>query len=215
MSKRRTPNHSASGATLGDRLRSAKISYIRAAENLSAAPTADDAHESLMGSPGHRKNILDPLLAEVGIGVVANPLSGGDPSYLFVVDFVTPPKASSVKDVQAAVLTAINQLRAQSGQRPLRLDAGLCDVATQHSRDMAEQDELGYVPNQEVFFGQAHKVFLTDRFDADLFVTNDPSSIKKSSNIDKAASGLGIGVATSESKRFGSGVHWITVVYGR
>lgn len=51
-------------------LRTFGISYRVAAENLAVADTPDRAHTMLMGSDGHRRNILDARLSEVGVGIV-------------------------------------------------------------------------------------------------------------------------------------------------
>jgi len=59
---------------VGDRLFAAGIVYRIAGENLALAATADDVHHGLMGSPGHRANILGPDYRELGIGVVVGPL---------------------------------------------------------------------------------------------------------------------------------------------
>ncbi len=56
-----------------NRMHAAGITYATAGENLALAPSARAAHEGLMGSPGHRANILDPRFRRVGIGVVDGP----------------------------------------------------------------------------------------------------------------------------------------------
>lgn len=58
------------GRSGGDRLEAAGVSFNVAAENLAYAPDVATAHQGLMESPGHRKNILDPEFHRVGIGVV-------------------------------------------------------------------------------------------------------------------------------------------------
>jgi uncharacterized protein YkwD len=60
--------------TVGDRLEAAGITYVVAGENLALAATAADVHEGLMGSPGHRENILRPEFRRVGVAVVSGPL---------------------------------------------------------------------------------------------------------------------------------------------
>lgn len=70
------------------RLQQASIEFSRAAENIAEASSAEDAHETLMLSPGHRKNIVDPKLERVGIGVVTTQLSTGAPRVVVVIDFV-------------------------------------------------------------------------------------------------------------------------------
>jgi uncharacterized protein YkwD len=58
------------GKSVKDRLNEAKVVYSSAAENLAFAPTVEIAHDGLMASESHRKNILDPSFSQIGIGVV-------------------------------------------------------------------------------------------------------------------------------------------------
>lgn len=58
------------GEDVGDRLGKAGIYYTFAGENLALAPNVERAHTGLIGSPGHRRNILDPAFSKVGIGVI-------------------------------------------------------------------------------------------------------------------------------------------------
>ncbi len=60
-----------SGRTPGDRLQAAGISFTAAGENLAYAPDLAAAHQGLMNSPGHRRNILDPNFRRVGIGIIS------------------------------------------------------------------------------------------------------------------------------------------------
>lgn len=52
-----------------DRLKEAQVHYVTAGENIAYAPDVGQAHESLMNSPDHRANILNPEFRCVGIGV--------------------------------------------------------------------------------------------------------------------------------------------------
>ncbi|MEN6378395.1 MAG: CARDB domain-containing protein [Methanofastidiosum sp.] len=58
------------GLTPSDRARNAGYSFIALAENICGNPSIDSGHSSLMGSPSHRVNILNPSYKEVGIGIV-------------------------------------------------------------------------------------------------------------------------------------------------
>ncbi len=58
------------GLTPSDRARNAGYSFIALAENICGNPSIDAGHSSLMGSPSHRINILNPSYKEVGIGIV-------------------------------------------------------------------------------------------------------------------------------------------------
>lgn len=47
------------------------VSYLYAGENLAKNATVQAAHQALMNSPGHKKNILNTDFNQVGIGVVS------------------------------------------------------------------------------------------------------------------------------------------------
>ena len=66
-----------------DRANRIGISYITIGENLAFAPDAYVAHQGLMNSEGHRKNILSADYKKVGIGVV----DGGVYGKMFVQEF--------------------------------------------------------------------------------------------------------------------------------
>ena len=63
-------HYSPEGKDVGDRLTQAQISYNYAGENLALAPDVIRAHDGLMNSPGHRRNILDPAFNKIGIGTI-------------------------------------------------------------------------------------------------------------------------------------------------
>jgi uncharacterized protein YkwD len=56
-----------------DRVAAAGIRLAVVGENLALAATARAVHSGLMGSPGHRANILHPDYDRVGIGAVQGP----------------------------------------------------------------------------------------------------------------------------------------------
>ncbi|MFZ5845138.1 MAG: CvpA family protein [Patescibacteria group bacterium] len=64
------------GQNGGDRLEAAGVTFTVAAENLAYAPDTQSAHQGLMESVGHRKNILDPKFRRVGIGVIDSGIYG-------------------------------------------------------------------------------------------------------------------------------------------
>ncbi|SFJ60713.1 spore coat assembly protein SafA/uncharacterized protein, YkwD family [Halobacillus dabanensis] len=52
-----------------DMMRDFNVSYRRAAENIAAGQrTPEEVVDGWMNSPGHRKNILDPNLNQIGVG---------------------------------------------------------------------------------------------------------------------------------------------------
>ena len=67
-----------------DMLNKFGIEYLRAAENLAGNSNVERAHESLMGSSGHRQNILNPHFTHIGIGIKQSDRYG----YIFVQMFI-------------------------------------------------------------------------------------------------------------------------------
>lgn len=65
------------GQTPFDRMKAAGINYSIAAENIAAGQaTPELAVEEWMNSPGHRRNILNPELRELGVGLVRGGVYG-------------------------------------------------------------------------------------------------------------------------------------------
>jgi len=63
-------HYSPEGEDAGSRLTNAGVAFIIAGENLAYAPDVIRAHDGLMDSSGHRRNILTPEFGRVGIGVI-------------------------------------------------------------------------------------------------------------------------------------------------
>lgn len=71
-----------------DMLKSFGISYVEAGENIAGNQNVKNAHNALMNSPGHRKNILNPDYTHIGLGIK----SGGPYGNMFSQMFVSKPK---------------------------------------------------------------------------------------------------------------------------
>ncbi len=71
-----------------DMMKSFNISYVQAGENIAGNQTVQNAHNALMNSPGHRKNILSPDFTHIGIGIK----KGGQYGNMFTQMFVSKPK---------------------------------------------------------------------------------------------------------------------------
>ncbi len=110
----------ADGAAYADRLARTPLRARRAAENLAQAPDAEEAHLGLMASPGHRGNILDPDLEEVGIGVSAAP----DGDLVVVQDFAALMPGLDDGEAAAALAEAL-QAAWRAGGGGLSQDAAL------------------------------------------------------------------------------------------
>ncbi len=71
MFERRYFSHySPEGEDAADRMQKGGVSFSVAGENLAYAPDVNTAHQGLMDSPGHKRNILDPQFRRIGIGII-------------------------------------------------------------------------------------------------------------------------------------------------
>jgi uncharacterized YkwD family protein len=71
-----------------DMMKAFNINYVQAGENIAGNQSVQAAHNALMNSPGHRKNILNPDFTHIGLGIKA----GGPYGNMFSQMFVSKPK---------------------------------------------------------------------------------------------------------------------------
>ncbi len=64
------------GSDPAKRMERGGVSFTYVGENLAYAPDVETAHEGLMESPGHKRNILDPKYRRIGIGVIDSGIYG-------------------------------------------------------------------------------------------------------------------------------------------
>ena len=67
-----------------DMLKSNKITYMYAGENIAMNQSADAAFKAWMNSEGHKKNILNPNFTELGVGIAPK----GNGSYIYTQLFI-------------------------------------------------------------------------------------------------------------------------------
>lgn len=66
---------------LSDRLLSGRIPHVLALENIALGPSPDLVHADLVRSPSHLRNLLDPDVTHIGVGVHED-RSGPEPVYM-------------------------------------------------------------------------------------------------------------------------------------
>ena len=69
-------HYSPEGEDVVNRLEKTGIRFNTVGENLALAPTLLIAHNGLMNSEGHKRNILDPNFRKIAIGIVDNRIYG-------------------------------------------------------------------------------------------------------------------------------------------
>ena len=119
--------------TLADRLKRAGIAAQKFTENLAANTDLQAAHDGLMNSPGHRKNILDDEVTRVGAGIVRQLTGQLLVTQVFARDF----PAYDTDALAGELVSAVNAKRAELGRGALRTDARLERIAAENSKTMA------------------------------------------------------------------------------
>jgi len=96
---------SPAGTRPGERILSVPgLLVLSLAENVAKNATLPAAHDSLMASPGHRKNILNPLFTHVGLAVIR---SKG--SVYVVENFVQLPENTDIAGLKAAFIAGLSR----------------------------------------------------------------------------------------------------------
>jgi uncharacterized protein YkwD len=120
-------SHQFSGeTTLPERLGVTGVRFTISAENVARTEFVDDVHPALMGSSGHRANILSTSYNAVGIAVLE------DKGRIYVTeDFILLVPDYSESQFNAAFAEEFNLVRKSKGIRPLdaRADARLHELA--------------------------------------------------------------------------------------
>lgn len=71
-----------------DMMKDFDINYVQAGENIAGNQDVQKAHDALMNSPGHRKNILSTDFTHIGIGIK----SGGQYGNMYTQMFISKPQ---------------------------------------------------------------------------------------------------------------------------
>jgi len=199
------------GTDLKTRMTTAGYRYSSAGENLGLANGPLAAHFSIEHSPGHRKNLLDPVYTRAGIGVAKNSLQ----QTLLVELFATPAVARADEDPAIEAAAAIREARKLKGLKPLVRTSVLDALAAAHARRALELD----TPKAKLPGENLHDRVFAARDDlqsasVDFFVTDSPALVNDSKNLfDPRATLVGIGVAKGDSPTFGTAKFWLVIIY--
>jgi len=108
-------------------------------ENIAANRSLREAHEGLMNSPGHRRNIMDPLAESAGIGIVRR----GD-DLLVTQNFARRSPDYDPDSLAREFLEAANEVRRARGLAPLVEDPTLGRFARENSSAMKRDRRAGH-----------------------------------------------------------------------
>ncbi|MDP7253074.1 MAG: CAP domain-containing protein [Planctomycetota bacterium] len=200
----KSPN---SGAP-ADRYHKARIASARLTENVALHQSVSAAQKRLMESPGHRKNLLDPKVTHIGIGIYRRRRD------LYITqNFLLPLKEVNISSAPEEFLMKVNELRKKKGRRPLVLDKRIVEVCEANSQIMHKKDDLGgdvaqrgmrrlkkYFRGYAMYFNFAKEL--------------DPL-MGAGALMDKDMHSLGLGVVVNENKDSGYGMLWVTLVVAK
>lgn len=192
---------------LSARMKRANLSARKFTENLAQNRTLAGAHEGLMGSPGHRKNILDPEVSRVGIGIVRNGQEAIMVTQNFAQDYVTYNTASLTKDF----LAALNAGRVERGAQSLAADSTLTQIAEANAREMQAKGKLSY-ERARTLLEQARLRYAVET--VVLQSSNPATADHWPKLLEHKYRRIGIGIAQSNS-RDGRKDLWTTVLFAQ
>lgn len=125
---------------LKDRFARGGLIAKRFAENLASNRSLIEAHQGLMDSPGHRRNILDPDMSLIGIGIARTE----DGQLLITENFMQPFEEYNTEALASQLYREINEARAAENLPPLQNRSVLDSVARENSKAMCASDNTSY-----------------------------------------------------------------------
>ena len=139
-----------------DMMKKFGISYGTAGENLAGHYSVLGAHQALMNSAGHKKNILNPSFTHIGLGIV----KGGQYGMMFTQLFTGEPKFSEATPQEGSgsenndnsestdwnkyLIDLINAERQKNGLAKLSTNDRLSQIARLKGEEMVEKSYLAY-----------------------------------------------------------------------
>lgn len=171
-----------------------------AAENVVMNYSAAFTHESVMNSPHHRENLLNPRYNAVGIGAIRV----GDRIYV-TQDFVRRFDEFSPDEAEQRIGATLSQLRRSHKLLPLTLAEGR-DLLRQHACQMAADEHINTRPPA----GLLHLRFLVAS------TTFQPEQLPEGAfnpALDSTVKGYAVGVCPARPGSPTPGVLWVTLAF--
>jgi uncharacterized protein YkwD len=166
----------------------------QAGENVSVAGNVEQAHQSLMHSPPHRENLLNPGYNVAGFGVVRV----GNSIYV-TQDFAHSLPAYSPRQAGGLVSGSIARLRRQNNLPQLQwMDS---DAAESAACSMARADSLKTVASRGSYVLR--------------YTTSQPETLPDAAAKvieDRAVRAFSVGTCYARTSSYPNGVYWVTLV---
>lgn len=178
-------------------------------ENVALAYSAQEVHQGLMASPGHRANILSAEATHVGVGVVVGDELGGAPTLHVTQLFLRVPELVAPEVAQQAVYEAAARKRAQGRLSALARDATLERLAQSYAERLRSGKGKAEPPALDAVAGRYATVSTV------VAVVGEPSAAVTEALLDARTHALGAGVAQGDHPQLGANVFYVVVVLGR
>jgi hypothetical protein len=175
-------------------------------ENVAMHGTIEGAQKGLMNSPGHRKNLLDPEVTLVGIGVFRD----AEGQLYITQNFLRPLPEIDLDKAPEAFLAALNEKRKALNLPEVALDPDLQALCQANAKAM---DELGKLDSALArkklgkLKGKLKRYLTFCQFCQDLQTLLGSEQLT-----DEDLSHVGIGIVRNQKKEGGFGMLWVTVV---
>ena len=179
-----------------DRVQRAGIAAALVTENLAQARSPKEAEDGLMGSPGHRANVLDARVSRVGIGVQEIVGVAGLRQLLLTQLYTSDPVVIDLNEAPARVVRTLQSQRTAAGRPELVVDADLSALAERTAEGVARGEVSQSHPDALVdqALPSLRGRFATVR--AALAVAQSPEQIAQAPTlVDAAATHIGVAVA--------------------
>jgi uncharacterized protein YkwD len=193
-----THQSSGDGADFGQRLARTDLMVRAFAENVALAGDLLEAHAGLMASRGHRRNVLDPALTDVGLGIAKS----SDGVVFVVEDFASVVRPLPQGQALDAARGAI-ELAARTAWRRPEESRRLAEDATAIAACMAQRDAVRCPEAEER--GQGSAVYYTS-LDPEVV----PDAVVQA--LDHATS-YGVGLEFCRTPKQPTGVYFIAVLF--
>lgn len=197
-------HHSPRTGSLLDRLRRAGLAAHVSLENIARNQSVDSAHRGLMRSPGHRRNILDPRVREIGVGVVLRSAAGS--SELFATqNFILPIEMIDPLLARSDLWTRVREQRARSALAPLVRSAEMDRVADTVAQRLLKEGTVHRDRAQAIMAEEMTRAGLSfQHLTGHFFVTHAPLEALDARSFTRPGTmRAGIGVAQSPTSPLG------------
>jgi hypothetical protein len=188
------------GMDQAKRLSLAHIWYASCAENLGKTLSIENANLGFLESPRHRENILGQKFTHIGIGIYKAP-----DGYLYTTqNFIEAIDTVNADSAAAYIESELNKRRMRFTLYKLFREASIDSIATSHSLKMLKAEK----PDIRQDFGRIKEDatafhFVTPRLDE---VFGDSKLIRAE------GTNIGIGIVQGNSRKYGDGLMWITII---